>query len=359
MKPLTWLGVLGFLAPLLALLLNGCAPMAQTTEVQPTAAAAKNRITILYDAFGKDGAMKKDWGFSALVEVNGKRILFDTGNNAEIFAYNVKVKGVDLTKLDFVVISHRHGDHVGGLNYLLSVNPKVKIYAPKETFGVFGSALPGTFYRRDEALPAEMRYYNGKPPETMRFGTPWPQGNFTWVEKTTEVAPGIHLISLTGTWGTLELSELSLAVDTPEGLIVVHGCGHTKIERIVEGATAINRRIHLLVGGHHFLLADDKEIQRVTTALHDTWKVEWVAPAHCTGEPMFAALKKAFGDKYLYAGLGTTLTLGPDVRSAARDGEDDNQAMDESDLTTYRALLAQSDNHDDAAAPPTLIGLAR
>ena len=133
MKPLTWLGVSGLLAPLLALLLDGCAPMAQTTEAQPTAAAAKPRITILYDAFGKGGATKQDWGYAALVEVNGKRILFDTGDNPEIFAQNVKAKGVDLTKLDFVVMSHRHGDHMGGLTHLLAVNPKVKIYAPKET----------------------------------------------------------------------------------------------------------------------------------------------------------------------------------------------------------------------------------
>jgi len=59
------------------------------------------------------------------------------------------------------VLSHRHSDHVGGFSYLLSVNPKVKIYAPKEGFGIFGSDLPSKFYRKDEALPAEMRYYGG------------------------------------------------------------------------------------------------------------------------------------------------------------------------------------------------------
>src|SRR5712672_258378 len=63
----------------------------------------KSQITILYDAFGNDPSMSKDWGFSALVEIAGKRILFDTGNNADIFAANVKAKGVDLKTLDFVV----------------------------------------------------------------------------------------------------------------------------------------------------------------------------------------------------------------------------------------------------------------
>src|SRR5215468_5652883 len=144
------------------------------------------QITVLYDAFGKTSSMTKDWGFSALIEYGGKKILFDTGNNAEIFAHNVQAKGVDLSKLDFAIVSHRHGDHTSGLNYLLKVNPGVKIYAPQENFGIFGATLPGTFYRRNESLPADMRYFDGRPPEALRFGSPWPEANFTWITKTTE-----------------------------------------------------------------------------------------------------------------------------------------------------------------------------
>jgi len=75
------------------------------------AQSSTGQITVLYDAFGKTSTMKKDWGFSALIEYGGKRILFDTGNNAEIFAHNVEVKGIDLKQLDFAVVSHRHGPH--------------------------------------------------------------------------------------------------------------------------------------------------------------------------------------------------------------------------------------------------------
>ena len=94
--------------------------------------------------------MKKDWGFSAFIEYNGKRILFDTGNNGEIFSHNVNAKGIDLTDLDFAVLSHRHGDHTSGLNHLMTINPNVPIYAPKESFGVFGAALPGNFYDAEQ-----------------------------------------------------------------------------------------------------------------------------------------------------------------------------------------------------------------
>ena len=85
--------------------------LAFLAALRTSAGPAQDRITILYDALGKPSSMKKDWGYSALVEYGGKHILFDTGNNAEIFAQNVKVSGVDLKKLDFAVISHRHGWH--------------------------------------------------------------------------------------------------------------------------------------------------------------------------------------------------------------------------------------------------------
>ena len=90
---------------------------ALAAAIGSSAASAQSstpQITVLYDAFGKTSTMTKDWGFAALIEYGGKRILFDTGNNAEIFAHNVEVKGVDLTQLDFAIVSHRHGDRTSG-----------------------------------------------------------------------------------------------------------------------------------------------------------------------------------------------------------------------------------------------------
>ena len=277
------------------------------------ASIPKAQITILYDAFGKNSSMQKDWGYAALVEYGGKRILFDSGNNPEILAKNAKAKDIDLSKLDFVVMSHRHGDHMGGLAYLLRVNPRVKIYAPKEGFGVYGSDLPSTFYRKEPSLPPEQRYYDGAPPNVMRFGSAWPGANFQLVDKTVEIAPDIHLISLiSDKTGTLELHELSLAINTPEGMVLVVGCSHPGIDKIVEAASTINPRIHLIAGGLHLVVASDPEIGKIVTALHDTFKVQYIAPGHCTGEPAFTALRKTFGDHYLYAGLGTTLALSSD-----------------------------------------------
>ena len=236
MKPRSWVD---YFVAALAMVLAGCA--ATTSPPQAARAdSAKAQITILYDAFGKSSSMQKDWGYAALIEYGGKRILFDTGNNGDTLAQNAKAKGIDLAKLDFVVMSHRHGDHMGGMAYLLSVNPKVKIYAPRENFGVYGFSLPSSFYRKDEALPREQRYYDGSPPDILKFGSAWPKAHFELIEKTTEIAPGIRLIAtVSDKPTTLELRELSLAIDTPDGIVLVVGCSHPGIDKIVEAAPAI------------------------------------------------------------------------------------------------------------------------
>jgi 7,8-dihydropterin-6-yl-methyl-4-(beta-D-ribofuranosyl)aminobenzene 5'-phosphate synthase len=350
------------LAPLLALSLSACAGTSGITGTS-VATPTSPRITILYDAFGKNRKMKKDWGFAALVEVDGKRILFDTGDDADIFAQNVKAAGVDLRRLDFVVLSHRHGDHVSGLAYLLQVNPAVKIYAPKESFGVFGSSLSSEFYRKSEALSPEMRYFDGNPPSVMKFGSAWPGARFELIDKTTEVAPGLTLIALVSDApGTKELKELSLAINTREGIVLVVGCSHPGIEAIVAEAAKINARIHFIAGGFHLVAAPDAVIEKVATALKETWKADWLAPGHCTGEPTFAALKRAFGDRYLYAGLGTVLELGATPQAlASRVGENGTLITDETDSRTYRELLAKSDDGSDradhGARPPSTASL--
>jgi 7,8-dihydropterin-6-yl-methyl-4-(beta-D-ribofuranosyl)aminobenzene 5'-phosphate synthase len=301
------------------------------------------RLTVLFDAFGRDPALQKDWGYAAFLEAGGKRILFDTGNDGEVLAKNAAAKKVDLSRLDFVVMSHRHGDHMGGMAYLLSVNPKVKIFAPKEGFGVYGFDLPSGFYRRDETLAAHERYYGGSPPAVLRFGKAWPQADIALIDKTTEIAPGVHAIALVSDKpGTLELRELSLAVSTPEGLVVLVGCSHPGIDKIVQAAATLDPRVHLVAGGFHLVVAKDPDIEGVVSNLRDTLKVQDVAPGHCTGEPTFTALKKAFGERYVYAGLGTTLMLSGAPRAVAEAAGATALPPDDDDLEGYRALLASS-----------------
>jgi 7,8-dihydropterin-6-yl-methyl-4-(beta-D-ribofuranosyl)aminobenzene 5'-phosphate synthase len=191
-------------------------------------------------------------------------------------------------------------------------------------------------------LPPEMRYCGGKPPEVMKFGAAWQRANFELIDKTTEIAPGIVLIALVSDVpGTKELKELSLAVNTSEGLVLVVGCAHPGIERIVEAATAINPKIRLIAGGFHLVVAPDDVIAKAVAALKESFKVENIAPGHCTGEPTFAALKQAFGNRYLYAGVGTSLDLGASMNSPERRGE--GPMLEGNDLANYRKLAHRED----------------
>jgi 7,8-dihydropterin-6-yl-methyl-4-(beta-D-ribofuranosyl)aminobenzene 5'-phosphate synthase len=295
-----------------SVLLSIAAPLVMAAAGTPAQAVPTPpaRVTILYDAFGDRPGLTPDWGFAALVEYGGHRILFDAGNDGDVFARNVRALKVDLRRLDFAVVSHRHGDHTGGLPYLLRINPTVKIYAPYEPFGLFGGPVPTTIIRPDTALPQRMRYFAGAVPAQLRSSTVWPTAHFITVDTLTEIAPGIALVStISRTPGTLELHELSLVLRTPKGLIVLVGCSHPGIETILDAAQAYGGHVHEILGGLHLVATSDAEIQRIAAALHDARRLDLVAPGHCTGEPAFDVLARVFGDRYVFAGLGTVVDV--------------------------------------------------
>lgn len=281
-----------------------CLPLSQ-----PAIADEPRRITNLYDAFGAPSGLEQDWGFAALIEYGGKRILFDTGNDAAIFGQNVRQLGIDLRRLDAVVISHRHGDHTSGIKYLLEVNPRVKIFAPREG-AFFRSVPPPGFLARTPGLPRNLQYYGGKPPERWQAGTPWEQGSFEVVAETTEIFPGFHVLTTRSEkTGTLEMNELSLAVRTPKGLAVIVGCSHPGVENILAAAATIEPGLYMVMGGFHLVLTPEPEVRRVASLLHDELEVNRVAPAHCTSELGFSVLLERFKDRFDEAGLGAVIPL--------------------------------------------------
>jgi 7,8-dihydropterin-6-yl-methyl-4-(beta-D-ribofuranosyl)aminobenzene 5'-phosphate synthase len=273
----------------------------------------ENQITILYDAFGKPSNLKKDWGYSALIEYGGKRILFDTGNNAEWLKHNIEALKIDLEKLDFVVLSHRHGDHTSGLSYVLSVNPNVPIYTPYEV-SQFGTTILPSIVKAVNlhvpGLPEEMHYFDGQHQEPRPSGSPWPTAHFIQVEKTREVVPGFFIISLVSdAVGTKEMHEVSIAFRTPQGLVVIVGCSHPGIQNIVTEAARLDSRIYSVFGGFHLLATSDAEVVKIAADLHDQRKIERIGPGHCAGLPAFAVLRDIYKDKYIYAGLGSVISL--------------------------------------------------
>ena len=90
---------------------------------------------------------------------------------------------------------------------------------------------------------------------------------------------------------------------------MVVGCSHPGIERIVEAATGIDQQVHMVFGGFHLPAAPDSVVAHIATALHDTYKVDRIAPGHCTGEPAFYRFKSIWREPYAYAGVGSVISL--------------------------------------------------
>ncbi|MFZ4380248.1 MAG: MBL fold metallo-hydrolase [Polynucleobacter sp.] len=273
------------------------------------------RITIIYDAFGKPSDLHRGWGWSALIEYGGKRILFDTGGQYQVFAENIKKLKINLKNLDFVVLSHRHGDHTSGLQYVLEQNPNVPIYAPTEN-GSFGlpissqSPLGKLISREVPGVPPDLHYYDGKYADKYPIDAPWPKAKITLIDKPTEVLPGFYLFkTISENKGTLELNELSLAIKTPKGLAVIVGCSHPGIEKILAVAAQIDPKIYTIAGGLHLVDSSDEQVVQIVSNFKNKWGIERVAAGHCSGEFAQTEFGKVFGSKHDHSGLGEIIPL--------------------------------------------------
>jgi 7,8-dihydropterin-6-yl-methyl-4-(beta-D-ribofuranosyl)aminobenzene 5'-phosphate synthase len=296
-------------------LLLHCALLATSLALSGGASAQDSpaRVTILYDAIGKSAQLKHGWGYSALIEYGGRRILFDTGGRLNDFASNVKSLGVDLTRLDFVVLSHRHGDHTSGLHHVLKINPGVKIYTPAEQQNFHTPSAPGLvslIKRHVETAPEDMHYFDRNVPPQIGSDSPWPDANFAQIRTPTEVLPGVWLFStVSDVTGTKEMNEISMALSTPQGLVVVVGCSHPGIEKILDAAVKIEPRVYSVFGGFHLAETADAEVSSLVMRFKDKWKFERVAAGHCTGEFAFSEFNRVYGPKYDRAVVGAVIAL--------------------------------------------------
>ncbi len=293
-------------------------------------------ITNLYDAFGKDSSLTKDFGFSCITKYQGKTILFDAGSNADIFQKNITELGIDLLQVDIVVVSHGHFDHLNGLDYLLKVNPKVKIYFPYDIF--WGAPVPfdatGQEPTVTDSLPTYMRYFDGGSTNfsIIQSGRFW-KANIEFVKSSKEILPGLKIIATNSPYmgyfscypgksfvegqfdqkgdacKNTNLPELSLSIKTGSGQVLIVGCSHTGIEHIVKQTKAFTMdEIDLVYGGFHLIPFDRNQTVQIVNMLRNDLKVHRVAPAHCTGHLAFKILSGLYKTDYLYAGLGATIS---------------------------------------------------
>jgi 7,8-dihydropterin-6-yl-methyl-4-(beta-D-ribofuranosyl)aminobenzene 5'-phosphate synthase len=232
-------------------------------------------FTILYNNVPYDERLETSWGFSCLVEEEGKRILFDTGGDGDILLSNMKTLKMNPRDVNAVVISHIHADHLGGLWRFLEVNNEVKVYLP--------SSFPERIKKKVEKMGA----------------------------KEVDVKGPMKICTNVYTTGELgeRMKEQSLIVKTDKGIVLVTGCAHPGIVNIAGFAKQfLQDKLYLAVGGFHLIGMDEKDVERIIKGLKSLG-VEKTAPSHCTGGHPIEMFRKAWGKDFYDMGCGKKLVL--------------------------------------------------
>ena len=236
-------------------------------------------ILVTYDNNPYDDKLKTAWGFSCLVRLKEMSVLFDTGGDSSKLLFNMKQLEIDPKEVTAVVLSHIHGDHVGGLPGFLRENSKVTVYAPK--------SFPQNFKDEIRAAGATL-------------------------EEIREAKKLIDDVYTTGELGN-GIIEQSLIVKTESGLVVITGCAHPGIVKIVETAKKLVKGDVLLVmGGFHLGGKSEREIKDIITSFKRL-SVRHVGPCHCSGDKARRLFKEAYGTSFLQVGVGRIISIGDSV----------------------------------------------
>ncbi|MBE9486357.1 MAG: MBL fold metallo-hydrolase [Desulfuromonadales bacterium] len=231
-------------------------------------------ITILYDNNPYREGLGIGWGFSCVIKGPAKTILFDTGGDGSMLLRNMEKLGISPLEIDLVVLSHIHGDHVGGLHSFLQVNPEVTVCLPK--------SFP-------EAFKNEIKAHKAKVVE---------------ISEPARICKDVHSTGPLGDY----LEEQSLIIDTDRGLIIITGCAHPGIVRIVEKAKElVPRDVRLVLGGFHLLGTSGRGLGKIISRLKELG-VYGVGPCHCSGDAARELFQREWKENYLDVGVGRVIT---------------------------------------------------
>jgi 7,8-dihydropterin-6-yl-methyl-4-(beta-D-ribofuranosyl)aminobenzene 5'-phosphate synthase len=248
-------------------------------------------ITVVYDNNPYDNRLKTAWGISCLVDFNGRCILFDTGGDSPTLLSNMEKLQIQPDQIDTIVLSHIHGDHVGGLEGLLERNCDVTVYLPK--------SFPKDFKDKVKAAGAELCEVH----EAMEV-----DGDSS-VYTTGELDGGVK--------------EQSLVIRTEAGLVVITGCAHPGVVNIVEKAKGIfsgKEEVLFVMGGFHLGGVSEPRIKEIITSFKEMG-VRYVGPCHCSGDTARGLFKEAYGESFLEVGVGRIITLAQMVSAVAHADE--------------------------------------
>jgi len=225
-------------------------------------------IKIIFNNYSLNEKFDNGWGFSCLV---GNNILFDAGERSEYLFNNMKLMDINIKDIETVVISHDHWDHTGGLWELLRKKKGIKVYSCAD-------------------------FSEGFKEKVKKSG-----GILKEVDKFMKVAENIYTTGqITGRYKDNYIAEQVLVVKTKIGLVVITGCSHPGIQKIIKiiKENFPKETINLAFGGFHLMDKDRREIKLITGELK-AMGVKKVGPCHCTGYEAQAIFKEFYGDDFI------------------------------------------------------------
>ncbi len=270
------------------------------------------KVTTLAENTTAKAGTLAEHGLSMLVETDGLCVLLDTGQTSTA-VHNARVLGVDLSRIEHIVLSHGHFDHTGGLKTVLAaIGHTVAVHA-----------LTPVWNPRYVSRKGEKTRYTGLPhvrEELEALGAVFhlTEGPAAIVRDVLATGPVPRrtsfeqldadlLVKTSTSWAQDQVpDDQALVVKTPRGLVVLLGCAHSGIVNTLTWAREVaqEERIFAVLGGTHLGPASSEQLEETIDALRG-FDIERIGVSHCTGLPAAARLASEFGDRFFFNNVGT------------------------------------------------------
>ena len=235
----------------------------------------KVEIVVVVDNNRGSGNLISVWGISLFVKADDVSFLFDTGPDPEVLEHNVNILKIDVGDIDFIVISHEHGDHVGGMPYLERVKPGITVYVPR------GMDMKTVNYLMKNFKVIE-------------------------VERPKVIARGV--VSSGPLYGGVYEQAVAIYVKN-RGLVILTGCSHPRVEYIVSFFHNITELpIYAVIGGFHLSGAEMERLEKIANVFLSL-DVKMVYPIHCTGDVAREFFSKSLGSRYKDGHVGIKVEI--------------------------------------------------
>ena len=269
--------------------------------------------TLIENSGGEHLGLKSEHGISFFIEKDGYHLLFDVGQTGN-FLDNAKQLRADLTNLDYVVLSHGHYDHTGGLRPLSELTNKFELIMGRgffdEKYGYKNNAYEYLGSNFDESFLKEKNI------------------SYKFVDKAlTEIVPGIYVVTQFPRIHQDEVvnprfkirkngdmiadsfnDEILVAIDTDEGLIVLLGCSHPGMKNMLDATVAlIKRPLYAVLGGTHLVESNDTSLEKSIDYLADD-SLKVIGVSHCTGNTAMEHLSTS-NSRYFHNRTGSSVIV--------------------------------------------------